>query len=420
MKKFSFAKGLAVSALTIAMSTGVALAEKTVLISGWGAQSGPLKSFGINSETILKAAVDKINADGGVKLKDGSMAKMVYEYYDSRCNAEEGIALARKTATTTDTLIAIGPTCSGVAAASFGVFQKKVDDAGDTGLQMPLFTNTAVRNGLAKISQWTFRNTPNEPDMYDKLFAWIAKTRPELKTVYGGTETDQGHSAGTYRIVIIPAAVRHGFEWSEGPIEGVTGKIGAGADNVQAASSNWLMADTSFSVQARAFKKSKADIFVISSHPFTTCGILKELARQKASPKMIVGLTSSSSAEVMKGCPKQAEGMIIPTSFAPVTPEAKAVADVAAANGASADLHSAAAWENVMIIKDVMETVGVSANGENLQADRRAIRDGLEALKTTAGLIGTVTRNQEEGEALKPYVFVHAKGGNWEVLHDPR
>ena len=36
-----------------------------------------------------------------VKLKDGSMAKMVYEYYDSRCNAEEGIALARKTATTT-------------------------------------------------------------------------------------------------------------------------------------------------------------------------------------------------------------------------------------------------------------------------------------------------------------------------------
>ena len=135
---------------------------------------------------------------------------------------------------------------------------------------------------------------------------------------------------------------------------------------------------------------------------------------------MIVGLTSSSSAEVMKGCPKQAEGMIIPTSFAPVTPEAKAVADVAAANGASADLHSAAAWENVMIIKDVMETVGVSANGENLQADRRAIRDGLEALKTTAGLIGTVTRNQEEGEALKPYVFVHAKGGNWEVLHDPR
>jgi len=420
MKKLSITKGLAISALTLAMSAGVALAEKTVLISGWGAQSGPLKSFGMNSETILKAAVDKINSEGGVKLKDGSMAKMVYEYYDSRCNAEEGIALARKTATTTNTLIAIGPTCSGVAAASFGVFQKKVDDASDTGLQMPLFTNTAVRNGLAKISQWTFRNTPNEPDMYDKLFAWVRKTKPELKTIYGGTETDQGHSAGTYSKVIVQAAIRHGFEWVAGPIDEVSGKIASGHKNVIKASSNWLMADTSFSVQARAFKKSKADVYLVSSHPFTTCGMLKELARQKAKPKLMIGLTSSSSAETMKGCAKQAEGMIIPTSFAPVTPEAKAVADLAAANGAAADLHSAAAWENVMIIKDVMETVGVSANGENLEADRRAIRDGLEALKTTPGLIGTVTRNQEEGEALKPYVFVHAKGGNWEVLYDPR
>ena len=130
------------------------------------------------------------------------MAKMSYDYYDSACNAEQGIAIARKVASETNALIGIGPTCSGVAAASFGVFQKKVVDSSDTGLQMPLLTDTAVRNGLAKISQWTFRNTPNEPDMYDKLFAWIAKTNPDIKTIYGGTETNQGHSAGTYSKVI--------------------------------------------------------------------------------------------------------------------------------------------------------------------------------------------------------------------------
>ena len=52
--------------------------------------------------------------------------------------------------------------------------------------------------------------------------------------------------------------------------------------------------------------------------------------------------------------------------------------------------------------------------------ERAKIRDGLEALETTEGLIGKVTRVQDEGEALKPFVFVHAKNGNWEVLHDPR
>ncbi|KKK90467.1 hypothetical protein LCGC14_2722690, partial [marine sediment metagenome] len=46
--------------------------------------------------------------------------------------------------------------------------------------------------------------------------------------------------------------------------------------------------------------------------------------------------------------------------------------------------------------------------------------DGLEALESTNGLMGNIKRVQDEGEALKPYVFVQAKQGNWEVIYDPR
>ena len=302
----------------------------------------------------------------------------------------------------------------------FGVFQKTVGDESDTGLQLPILTDTAVRNGLAKISQWTFRNTPNEPDMYDKLWAWVAANNPDLKTIFGGTETDQGHSNGTYSKVIVQAAVRHGFSWVSGEIEGLTGDIGSGFEAVRKASSNWLQADTNFSVQARAFKRSGADIYIISSHPFTTCGMLKELRRQRAEPQLIIGLTSSSSQEVMKGCAEEAEGMIIPTSFAPITDAAKEVAMLANENGGDADLHSAAAWENVMIIKQTIESVGITGDPAMVDEERAIIRDGLESLTTTEGLIGTVTRVQDEGEALKPYVFVQAQGGNWAVVHDPR
>jgi branched-chain amino acid transport system substrate-binding protein len=421
MTKYRIKKPLAtITTLCLLLGSSAVMGETTVNIAGWGAKSGPLRSFGVNSEAIIKAAVETVNKDGGITLANGSKAKLAFDYYDSGCNAEQGIAVARKVASETNALIGIGPTCSGVAAASFGVFQKKLDDNSDTGLQFPLLTDTAVRNGLAKISQWTFRNTPNEPDMYDKLFAWIAKNNPDVKTIYGGTETDQGHSAGTYSKVIVQAAVRHGFEWVNGPIDEVSGKIGSGFKNVLSSSSNWLMGDTNFSVQARSFKKSKADLFIVSAHPFTTCGFLKELYRQKGMPKMLVGLTSSSSAEVMKGCAKQAEGMIIPTSFAPITDAAKEVAAMAENNGGSADLHSAAAWENVMIIKQVMESVKITGDPAKLQEERRKIRDGLEALETTKGLLGTVTRVQDEGEALKPYVFVQAKNGSWDVVHDPR
>ena len=400
--------------------TGTAWAETTINIAGWGAKSGPLRSFGVNSEAVMSAAVKRVNDTGGIKLADGSMAKLAFEYHDSACSAEQAISVARKVASNPNVLVGIGPTCSGAAAAMFGVFQKTVGDESDTGLQLPILTDTAVRNGLAKISQWTFRNTPNEPDMYDKLWAWIAVNNPDFKTIFGGTETDQGHSNGTYSKVIVQAAVRHGFSWVSGEIEGLTGDIGSGFEAVRNASSNWLQADTNFSVQARAFKRSGADIYIISSHPFTTCGMLKELRRQRAEPKLIIGLTSSSSQEVMKGCAEEAEGMIIPTSFAPITDAAKEVAMLANENGGDADLHSAAAWENVMIIKQTIESVGITGDPAMVDEERAKIRDGLESLTTTEGLIGTVTRVQDEGEALKPYVFVQAQGGDWAVVHDPR
>jgi branched-chain amino acid transport system substrate-binding protein len=408
-------------AVTAVMTPGVtAAAERTVQLAGWGAKSGPLRSFGVNSEAVLKAAIQAVNDAGGVKMGDGVMAKMELSYFDSACNAEQGIAIARKVATASEALIGMGPTCSGVAAAMFGVFQKKVGDANDTGLRFPILTDTAVRNGLAKISQWTFRNTPNEPDMYDKLFAWLRETNPDARTMFGGTETDQGHSKGTYAKVIAQAAKRHGFTWVKGGIPELGTKIAVGWEELLDESSNWLMADTNFSVQARAFKRSGADLLIVSSHPFTTCGMMKELARQRIKPKLLVGLTSSSSGETLKGCPDQVEGMIIPTSFAPINPEAKKVAELAAEFGGSADLHSAAAWENVFIIKSVIEAQGIIGKPETLEADRRKMRDGLEALETTTGLMGTVNRVQDEGEALKPFVFVQAQGGKWVVVHDPR
>ncbi len=409
---------LAVTTLT-APGTSVA-AERTVKLAGWGAKSGPLRSFGVNSEAVLKAAIKAVNDAGGIKMGDGVMAKIELAYFDSACNAEQGIAVARKVATQSEALVGMGPTCSGVAAASFGIFQKKVDDANDSGLQFPILTDTAVRNGLAKISQWTFRNTPNEPDMYDKLFAWLRKTHPDVKTMFGGTETDQGHSKGTYAKVIAQAAKRHGFTWVKGGIPELGTKIAVGWKELLGKSSNWLMADTNFSVQARAFKKSGADMLIVSSHPFTTCGMLKEMARQKIKPKLLVGLTSSSTSETLKGCPKQVEGMYIPTSFAPINPEAMKVAKLAEKFGGSADLHSAAAWETISIIKGVIEKQGIIGKPETLKADRRKMRDGLEALETTSGLMGTVKRVQDEGEALKPFVFVQAQNGKWEVVHDPR
>ena len=383
-------------AVALALSAGVAHAQdKTIKIAGFGAKSGVVRSFGINSEAALLAAADQINKAGGVKLADGSKAKMVVEFYDDRCNAEEGISVIRRIAGT-DAVVAVGPTCSNVAEPLFGILQKKVGDSGDSGLQMPVFTDVSIKVGLAKISEWAFRNVPNEMTMYNSLFYWLRTQHPNMKTVYGGVEEDFAHSRATWYIVMKDRAEASGFN--------VVGN------------SKWLLADTNFATQVREMKKADADIVAISAHPFTTCGVLKEMQRQGVKPKLLVGLTSSSSLETLQGCAKQAEGIIIPTSFAPINKEAIAAAKTTAKFNGAADLHSMAAWENMFILKNVMESEGVT--GKDVQGDRRKIRDGLAKLKTTQGLIG-VSKRDAEGEADKPYLFVHAKKGEWKVLHNP-
>ena len=391
MKKLALAVALAFAA------SGALAQEKTIKVTGFGAKTGPVRSFGVNSEAAIRAAADHINKQGGVKLADGSKARIEVDFLDDGCNAEQGISAVRRIAGS-DSLVAIGPTCSNVAEPLFGILQKKVDDKGDSGLQFPIFTDVAIKVGLARISEWAFRNVPNEVTMYSSVFYWLRATHPELKTVYGGVEEDFAHSRASWHAIMKDRAAANGFQ--------VLGE------------SKWLLADTNFATQVREMKKANADVIAISAHPFSLCGALKEMQRQGVKPKVLVGLTSSSSMETLEGCGKQAQGIIIPTSFAPVTKEGVAASAATAKFKGSADLHSMAAWENVFILKQVMESEKISGAKGDLQSDRRKIRDGLAKLRTTQGLMG-VTKRTDDREADKPYLFVQAKGNGWVVLHNP-
>jgi len=391
VKKLALAVALAFAA------SGALAQEKTIKVTGFGAKTGPVRSFGVNSEAAIRAAADHINKQGGVKLADGSKARIEVDFLDDGCNAEQGISAVRRIAGS-DSLVAIGPTCSNVAEPLFGILQKKVDDKGDSGLQFPIFTDVAIKVGLARISEWAFRNVPNEVTMYSSVFYWLRATHPELKTVYGGVEEDFAHSRASWHAIMKDRAAANGFQ--------VLGE------------SKWLLADTNFATQVREMKKANADVIAISAHPFSLCGALKEMQRQGVKPKVLVGLTSSSSMETLEGCGKQAQGIIIPTSFAPVTKEGVAASAATAKFKGSADLHSMAAWENVFILKQVMESEKISGAKGDLQSDRRKIRDGLAKLRTTQGLMG-VTKRTDDREADKPYLFVQAKGNGWVVLHNP-
>ena len=397
MASFHLRTRLAFAALAAVLAAPAVAQERTIKIYGFGAKSGVVRIFGLNSEAAMKAAAEQINKAGGVTLADGAKAKIAIEYLDDRCNAEEGINALRRIASQPDAIVAVGPTCSNVAEPVFGILQKKAGDASDSGLQFPLYTDVAAKGGLASVSQWAFRNVPSESAMYKSLFEWIKATRPEIKTVWGGVEKDFAHSNATYN-VLKGHAEKTGFE--------VQGQ------------SEWLLADTTFSTQVREMKRANADLVAISAHPFTTCGVLKEMQRQGVKPKMLVGLTSSSSMETLQGCAAQAEGIVIPTSFAPVTPEAKKAAETLQAVGTNMDLHNAAAWENIFTLKDLIEKAKIVGKPETVQADRAKMREALASMKESQGLLGKIGRT-EDREAVKPFLFVQASKGAWIVAHTP-
>jgi branched-chain amino acid transport system substrate-binding protein len=395
------------TALAVLLLTGLAVPltgtaadaqERVIKIAGVGAMTGVIRGFGINSKAVMDMTVDELNAAGGFKLADGTRAKVVTTFVDERCNAEEGISVVRKLASE-DWLVIIGPTCSNVAEPLFGILQRKVGDSGDSGLQVPIFSDTAIKPGLAKISEWSFRNVPHEPTMYNHLFKWLKEKHPDLKTVYGGVESDFAHSnsnSGT----MDAAAKAAGFEvlgWEK-----------------------WLLADTEFSTQVGKLRRARPDIVAISAHPFTTCGVLREMQRQGVKPKLLVGLTSTATLETMAGCGPEAEGLIIPSGFAPVTPEAQRVAKaVATKYKGNVDLHSAAVYENLQVLKKIVETSGVEGKPTTVAQDRRKIREALAKLKEFDGLLGKVQRTDDR-ESVKPYVFAVAKNSDWAVLFDPR
>jgi len=59
------------------------------------------------------------------------------------------------------------------------------------------------------------------------------------------------------------------------------------------------------------------------------------------------------------------------------------------------------------------------AKPDTTQADRNKMREALASMKETGGLLGKIGRTDDR-EAVKPFLFVQAKKGEWAVAYTPK
>ena len=396
---------LGLTALLIPASAPAFQSEGTLRIGGMWALSGGAAFFGKAALGLGTLAVDEINEAGGVMV-GGKRVKLTMHPQDDACNAEQGLAAVRRLATVDKVLFSLGPTCSSVAEPVFGTLQKKLGDASDTGLQLLFFTDTATKFGLAKLSPWVFRNTPDEPAMYDFIVNYLKEKHPELKTVMVSYESDFAHSAGTWKGALEPALKKHAYH-----------KV---VDVV-----DWKWLDTEMGAQVTKLRRANADVYFALAHTTSMCPSLKEMRSQRVKPKMIFGITSLAGTEVLLNCPDLAEGVISPSNFAPITPKAKQLADKAWDKyKADSNIHSVPAYENVHLIKGLIEKAAIKNTEESLLEDRRKVRDLLAQVGSFQGVIGKITMRPET-DSVKPrdvdkdMLLVQVKGAKWTVFWAP-
>ncbi len=126
------------------------------------------------------------------------------------------------------------------------------------------------RSGSPRSRNGRSATCPTRSEMYATLFKWLKATKPDLKTIYGGVEEDFAHSRATWYAVMKEVAAKEGFE--------VQGRVEVAARTTP----------TSPTRRARP-RRPDADIVAIAAHPFTTCGMLKEMERQGVKPKLLIG-----------------------------------------------------------------------------------------------------------------------------------
>ena len=74
MRKLNFAIAAMLAGTALAASGAASAQERTVKITGFGAKSGVVRVFGVNSEAALKAAAEEINKTGGVARQQPARA----------------------------------------------------------------------------------------------------------------------------------------------------------------------------------------------------------------------------------------------------------------------------------------------------------------------------------------------------------
>jgi branched-chain amino acid transport system substrate-binding protein len=344
--------------------------------------SGKGASYGQHQEVALKMAQQELEKSGikGEKVR--------FVVYDTRGENAEAISLTRKLIHSDKVLAVIGPFFSAETEVAFPV-----------GVQgkTPIITASAAKPGIAtKNRPWAFRNALASDQMNGVLVdAWL-KQNPNVKSVVILTDVKDAFTKVDGQTVF-PAILQ---------AKGV--KV---VDNI-----SFQTADIDYAAQVTKAKQLNPDGIVVAGLYNEGGNVVREI-RKQGLKQPVVGALGMSEPKFLEIAGPAAEGTMVVMPFWPDNPEPRVaswVTEYKKRANVTPNNTDALMYDTVFMLKQCIESTGVTNKDADLAADRERIRGCLEKINHQ-GVTGPIRFNADGDAVLVPTVL-QAKGGKWAYL----
>lgn len=330
--------------------------------------TGPASNVGTNMWQSAQVAADKINADGGVTLKDGSKAQLKLIVGDDESTATGGQKAATKLITDDKVDILVGGYSSAVTSAYEQTIAEYKVPFVVTGASSPIITHRPDVD-----TSYIFHHCPTTDTYGEYTTLFIDQiVRPAVNKKLNAS------ADRPFRLALLYQDTAFG----KGIQTAVNNTITKNKLNIQLVSQqSFRMGDSDFRTQLTAIKAANPDAVYNGAFPNEGAPIITQARRDIGLNTIFLNAENNDNAQFYKDLGQYGEGAIIESRYSPYTAPAGEVADAQsgfkqsyfARFGTYPDMMGASTYEGIYIAAKTIGNAGTT--------DKTAVRQALVDLK---------------------------------------
>ena len=331
--------------------------------------TGPASNVGTSMWQSAQVAAEKINADGGVTLKDGSKAQIKLIVGDDESTATGGQKAATKLITDDKVDILVGGYSSAVTSAYEQTIADNKIPFIVTGASSPIITHRA--DGID--TSYIFHHCPTTDSYGQYTTLFIDQViRPAVNKKLSASNDRP------FRLALLYQDTAFG----KGIQTAVNNTITKNKLNIVLVSQqSFKMGESDFRTQLTAIKAANPDALYLGAFPNEGAPAITQARRDISLNTIFLSAENNDNAQFYKDVGQYGEGAIIESRFSPYTAPIGAVTDAQAAFkqayfakfGTYPDMMGASTYDGVFIAAKAIGNAGTT--------DKAAVKQALVDLK---------------------------------------